>query len=62
MRTILDEIQSGQFAKEWIAEADGGFDNFLKMRGEARNSQIEEVGAQLRQMMPWLEDKKAPDA
>jgi ketol-acid reductoisomerase len=62
MRTILDEIQSGQFAKEWIAEADGGFENFLKMRGDARSSQIEEVGAELRQMMPWLQNKKAPDA
>ncbi len=62
MRTILDEIQSGQFAKEWIAEAEGGFQNFLKMRAESRKSQIEEVGAELRGMMPWLEGKKAPDA
>ena len=58
MRRILDEIQSGQFAKEWIAEADGGFTNFLRLRSEARTSQLEEVGRGLRQMMPWLESDK----
>jgi ketol-acid reductoisomerase len=63
MRRILDEIQSGQFAKEWIAEAEGGFPEFKRLRGRARTSQLEEVGRGLRQMMPWLEsDKKAvPD-
>jgi ketol-acid reductoisomerase len=58
MRRILDEIQAGQFAKEWIAEADGGFTNFLRLRSEARTSQLEEVGRGLRQMMPWLESDK----
>ena len=60
---ILDEIQSGQFAKEWIAEADGGFTNFLRLRSEARTSQLEEVGRGLRQMMPWLEsdEKVVPE-
>jgi len=62
MKNILGEIQSGQFAKEWIAEAEGGFENFLKMREDARASQVEEVGAQLRSMMPWLGDKKVPGA
>ncbi len=63
MRRILDEIQDGRFAKEWIAEADNGFPNFLRLRQEARTSQLEEVGRGLRRMMPWLEsDKKvAPD-
>ncbi len=55
MRKILDEIQSGQFAKEWIAEAEGGFPEFLRLRAAARTSQLEEVGKGLRQMMPWLE-------
>ena len=58
MRRVLDEIQSGQFAKEWIAEAEGGFANFLRLRGEARTSQLEEVGRELRRMMPWLESEK----
>ncbi|MGZ6545067.1 MAG: ketol-acid reductoisomerase [Actinomycetota bacterium] len=63
MRRILDEIQSGQFAKEWIGEADAGFPNFLRLRSEARTSQLEDVGRGLRQMMPWLESetKVVPD-
>jgi ketol-acid reductoisomerase len=64
MRRILDEIQSGQFAKEWIAEAENGFPNFRRLRAEARTSQLEEVGRGLRRMMPWLksEEKVMPDA
>ena len=63
MRRILDEIQDGRFAKEWIGEADGGFDTFLRLRSMARTSQLEEVGRGLRQMMPWLESdtKVVPD-
>jgi ketol-acid reductoisomerase len=63
MRRILDEIQDGRFAKEWIGEADGGFDTFLRLRSRARTSQLEEVGRGLRQMMPWLESdtKVVPD-
>ena len=57
MRRILDEIQSGQFAKEWIEEADGGFPAFLRLREEARTSQLEDVGKGLRSMMPWLESE-----
>ena len=62
MRKILDEIQSGQFAKEWIAEAENGFPEFLRLRQQARTSQLEEVGKGLRRMMPWLdsETKVAP--
>ncbi|HEX6230660.1 MAG TPA: ketol-acid reductoisomerase [Actinomycetota bacterium] len=64
MRRILDEIRSGAFAKEWIGEADAGFPNFLRMRTEARTSRLEEVGRELRRMMPWLESeqKVVPDA
>jgi ketol-acid reductoisomerase len=64
MRRILDEIQSGQFAKEWIAEAENGFPNFRRLRAGARASQLEEVGRGLRRMMPWLksEEKVMPDA
>ena len=62
MRQTLAEIQDGAFAKEWIAEADGGFPEFLAKRREARSSQLEEVGRELREMMPWLrsEDKVPP--
>ena len=64
MQRILDEIQSGQFAKEWITEAEQGFPNFLRLRKEARTSRIEDVGRELRAMMPWLESEKKviPDA
>ncbi|MGQ0668636.1 MAG: ketol-acid reductoisomerase [Actinomycetota bacterium] len=58
MRRILDEIQSGQFAKEWITEAGDGFPNFRRLRGEARTSDLEQVGRELRRMMPWLESEK----
>jgi ketol-acid reductoisomerase len=57
MRRILDEIQSGQFAKEWIAEAESGFPEFGRLRSQARTSQLEDVGRGLRQMMPWLESE-----
>jgi ketol-acid reductoisomerase len=58
MKRILSEIQSGQFAKEWIDENKSGRKNFLKMREEARHQKIEEVGRELRAMMPWLSKKK----
>jgi ketol-acid reductoisomerase len=61
LRRILDEIQSGAFAKEWIGEAEAGFPNFLRMRQEARTSRLEDVGRGLRGMMPWLEsERKVP--
>jgi ketol-acid reductoisomerase len=58
MRRILGEIQDGSFAGRWIAEADAGFPEFLRLRQQARASQLEQVGRQLRQMMPWLESEK----
>ncbi len=61
MRRILGEIQDGSFAERWIAEADGGFPEFLAKRREARASQLEDVGRQLRTMMPWLRsEEKVP--
>jgi ketol-acid reductoisomerase len=64
MRQVLDEIQDGSFAKEWIGEAEAGFPHFLALRREARASQLETVGRELRPMMPWLhsEEKVVPDA
>jgi ketol-acid reductoisomerase len=61
MERVLTEIQDGTFAKKWIGEADAGFPEFLRLRKEAQTSQLEDVGRQLRQMMPWLEsEKKVP--
>ncbi len=54
MRKILDEIQSGQFADEWIAESRGGRKNFEELREADREHQIEKVGTDLRGMMPWI--------
>ncbi len=54
MRKILDEIQSGQFADEWIAESRGGRKKFEELREADREHQIEKVGTDLRGMMPWI--------
>jgi ketol-acid reductoisomerase len=57
MKKILADIQSGDFAKEWIAENEAGQENFQRMREEAAGSQVERVGKDLRSMMPWIEEK-----
>jgi ketol-acid reductoisomerase len=54
MRKILEEIRSGTFAEEWIAESDGGRTRFSELRTAGQNHPIEKVGAQLRAMMPWI--------
>ncbi|HNQ14014.1 MAG TPA: ketol-acid reductoisomerase [Pyrinomonadaceae bacterium] len=54
MKRILGEIQSGQFADEWMSENDSGKQNFTRLENEGREHPIEEVGARLRAMMPWL--------
>ena len=56
MRKILADIQSGEFAKEWIAENRAGAENFQRLRDEAAKHQIEEVGGELRAMMPWTKE------
>jgi ketol-acid reductoisomerase len=62
MRRILDAIQDGSFAREWLAENRNGRPNFERMRQADRNHEIEQVGAQLRAMMPWSEEGKAAAA
>jgi ketol-acid reductoisomerase len=54
MRGILKEIQSGDFAREWIAENRAGQENFKRMRAEQAGSQIETTGKDLRSMMDWI--------
>ncbi|MCK6600637.1 MAG: ketol-acid reductoisomerase [Bacteroidetes bacterium] len=54
MKKILEEIQSGQFAKEFLAETQGSKANFEKLRKENREHPIEKVGAKLRGMMSFL--------
>jgi ketol-acid reductoisomerase len=55
MRKVLKEIQSGAFAREWIAENDEGLHRFLRLRKENAGHPVEKIGKELRGMMPWLE-------
>jgi ketol-acid reductoisomerase len=55
MRKILGEIQSGEFAREWIAEDDAGRPNFNKWREQSAQHPIEETGRKLRGMMSWVD-------
>jgi len=61
MKKILAEIQSGEFARTWMAENQNGRGNFLATRQAARNQKIETVGAELREMMTFLKKKKVED-
>ncbi|HKX12725.1 MAG TPA: hypothetical protein VJP40_06200, partial [bacterium] len=54
MEKILGEIQSGAFAKEYIQEKESGAANMNLLRKKGENHPIEQVGAKLRSMMPWL--------
>jgi len=55
MREILGEIQSGDFAREWIAENRAGQENFQRLRAEGADHEIEREGRQLRSMMDWID-------
>jgi ketol-acid reductoisomerase len=54
MKDVLGEIQSGQFAREWIAENRAGQENFQRMRAEEKGHQIEREGRELRSKMDWI--------
>ena len=54
MRAVLAEIQDGTFAARWIAENDAGRPEFERLRAQDRDHQIEQVGAELRAAMPFL--------
>jgi len=58
MQKILQEIQSGEFARTWLAENRNGRQKFLAMREGAKDQPIERVGAELRAMMPFLKKRK----
>jgi ketol-acid reductoisomerase len=60
MKKILSEIQSGQFAKEWRAEYEGGMKNFKRLYEADNNHPVENTGRKLRKMMPWLKAKEPP--
>jgi len=58
MKKILSEIQSGEFARQWIGENKAGRKKFLAMREAAANQPIETVGKELREMMTFLKKRK----
>jgi ketol-acid reductoisomerase len=60
MREALAEIQNGEFAREWLEESRAGAPNLLSTRRAEHDHQIEQVGAGLRDMMPFLVPKKPP--
>ncbi len=61
MKKILADIQSGAFAREWITEYECGMPHFNELRKAAAKHPIEEVGARLRALMPWLAANKLVD-
>ena len=61
MKKILAEIQEGSFARRWMDENRGGRGGFLKMRAEHAGHQLEDVGARLRAMMPWIAKERLVD-
>ena len=54
MKRILEEIVSGRFADEWVAESESGRKNFTALRERGKTHPIEKTGAELRSMMPWI--------
>ena len=54
MGRILDEIRSGQFAEEWVAESESGRQNYHRMQAEGKDHPIEAIGGELRAMMPFI--------
>ena len=58
MRRILDEIQDGRFADEWIKESEAGRPNYKRLQQEGKDHPVELVGSRLRAMMPWISQGK----
>ncbi len=61
MKAILDDIQSGRFARDWVLENKAGQPSFKAMRATSAAHSIEEVGEKLRGMMPWIGKNRLVD-
>jgi ketol-acid reductoisomerase len=61
MRRILKDIQTGKFTSEWIRECKAGQPRFKATRRMNDAHQLEQVGAKLRAMMPWIKEKALVD-
>jgi len=57
MQQVLAEIQSGEFAREWIAENRAGQESFQRLREEGSDHQIEREGREARSMMDWIDQE-----
>ena len=57
MKRVLEDIQSGKFARDWLLENKAGQASFFATRRRERTHQIEAVGKELRSMMSWIDDK-----
>ncbi|MBV8912353.1 MAG: ketol-acid reductoisomerase, partial [Acetobacteraceae bacterium] len=61
MRRVLDDIQSGRFARDWMLENRVNQSSFKATRRRLAEHPIEQVGERLRAMMPWIEKNKLVD-
>jgi ketol-acid reductoisomerase len=61
MKAVLDDIQSGKFARDWVLENQAGAPSFLSMRARMNDHLIEEVGEKLRGMMHWAQNDRLVD-
>ncbi len=61
MKEVLEEIQSGEFAREFIRENQSGGASFAALRRQREQHPMEEVGTRLRSLMPWLEEARLAD-
>ncbi len=61
MKRVLEDIQSGRFARDWVQECQAGQPSFKAMRRRSAEHPIEEVGTKLRAMMPWIAKNKLVD-
>lgn len=62
MQKALKEIQSGKFAKGWVAEYEGGYKNYRRLLAQGEKHPIEKTGARLRGLMPWIQKKNIKGA
>jgi ketol-acid reductoisomerase len=61
MKAVLEDIQSGRFARDWVLENKAGQPSFKASRRRSAEHPIEKVGAKLRAMMPWIAKNKLVD-
>ena len=61
MKRVLEEIQTGRFAREFVTENQAGAPSIKAMRRISQRHQIEEVGEKLRGMMPWIQENRLVD-